>query len=616
MDSPKSVLDVNQKRPRETISRLELKKRKHNRKQLLLTVPSYTLATGAKSLRYENRVRLRYLLRRLVLQHNWVEASGVLSVLLKATCKERAPLHPDRVLRSDRFKYSVAMELRRHMGSDPKTFSSKIEDLYRTWILKIRSYKNRPSKDRYILLDYIVSSFARNEHSVANDALKSLKQTSDLGRDPLAYLVIGLASYEFWYSGLLEEIKQRNLDDVCKPLHLEGVDSTSFGLLDDMREEDADSINESCSDLNDHSEVSVVNDNGAHSNFGQKPDEKSSKAYTNLRVEHRHQIKIQAVSENTIETIEENDDSMEDRDDQFHCSTSFNFEGLQSLLPFRMPFPDDMAYLPSYKDYYDDAVKYLKLALQSPPPVSEASLLPLVQLLLLGGQVNEALLVIEQFCYGSNSALPYRLRARLQECTEAKDPDKISLCFEGVIKKDPTCRRSLTRLMDLHQRGYYAPDRLVEVISLHLEATYGDVISWREFASCLLKISNCIEDRASVCMKVEEVENDQRHSTRFSRMPAMFVEGVSKKTWKLRCKWWLNRHFSKHVLTSETKKGDWEIMSYKAACASHLYGRDFDYVVKVHAFTKEHNKTVLSFLQTHMENSLGFFSYLTKKKLL
>lgn len=67
---------------------------------LSLTKPSYILGIGSETIRAENRVRLSLLLCRLMRQHNWTEASGVLSVLLKATCKDRLPT-------TNRFKYSV-----------------------------------------------------------------------------------------------------------------------------------------------------------------------------------------------------------------------------------------------------------------------------------------------------------------------------------------------------------------------------------------------------------------------------------------------------------------------------------------------------------------------------
>lgn len=79
---------------------------KRNIKRIILSVtkPSYTLKRGSgrdmRSLRWEHRNKLRYLLRQLIRRQNWDEASGVLSVLLKGTHRENS-------LSTNRTKYWV-----------------------------------------------------------------------------------------------------------------------------------------------------------------------------------------------------------------------------------------------------------------------------------------------------------------------------------------------------------------------------------------------------------------------------------------------------------------------------------------------------------------------------
>ena len=90
---------------------------------------------------------------------------------------------------------------------------------------------------------------------------------------------------------------------------------------------------------------------------------------------------------------------------------------------------------------------------------------------------------------------------------------------------------------------------------MHLEATYSGYNTWSEFASCLLQISRCEEDRASMCVDGDEADSKESYGATFSRIPDMFVRGISGKTWKLRCKWWLNRHFSKETLAFEMSAG-------------------------------------------------------------
>lgn len=70
------------------------------RMTLSLTKPSFVMGLGPKMVRVENRVTLRNVLRKLLRQQNWVEASGVLSMLLKGTLRDRSPI-------KNRLKYLV-----------------------------------------------------------------------------------------------------------------------------------------------------------------------------------------------------------------------------------------------------------------------------------------------------------------------------------------------------------------------------------------------------------------------------------------------------------------------------------------------------------------------------
>uniref|UniRef100_A0A2P2KH69 Uncharacterized protein MANES_15G090500 n=1 Tax=Rhizophora mucronata TaxID=61149 RepID=A0A2P2KH69_RHIMU len=101
-----------------------------NKRDLLcVSKPSYVLGLGSINARPENRNRLHELLRKLMRQHNWIEASGVLSVLLKGTCKDTCP-------RTNRFKYGALMELLKHEQSDPVN-TMAISGLYDTWMSRI-----------------------------------------------------------------------------------------------------------------------------------------------------------------------------------------------------------------------------------------------------------------------------------------------------------------------------------------------------------------------------------------------------------------------------------------------------------------------------------------------
>lgn len=88
---------------------------------------------------------------------------------------------------------------------------------------------------------------------------------------------------------------------------------------------------------------------------------------------------------------------------------------------------------------------------------------------------------------------------------------------------------------------------------MHLDATYADFSIWREFALCFLKLSQQEEDRMSVYGNEEG--HKQQDSVRFNKTPKIFTEGQSGKSWRLRRRWWLTRHFSHKILESEILAG-------------------------------------------------------------
>ncbi|XP_057539215.1 uncharacterized protein LOC130817496 isoform X2 [Amaranthus tricolor] len=511
------------------------------RVELLLTKPSYTLKGGSVNVHREHRIRLRNFLRKFVLLNNWVDASGVLSVLLKATCRDKSP-------RNNRFKYWVAMELLRHMDNGSNRYSSRIWHMYDTWKEKIKSHKSWTLKDRSIILEFIFSCLARNDHDLALSSLHSVKQEDESSRDPNSNLVIGLAHYELWISNLPKEMKQENSKESCMQIKSETMLNNSDEERENVKGEDAASIFETFSNLHYHSEASVMN----NLNVNQRPDVEVSEAKS---IEHEQEFQLQDSLMISAKTSSEKDGSRLN-DFQIQFSSAYNLQSVQSLLPLRVSSSKNIMNIlsslrQSSSDHYKEALKFLKIALDSPPPISEAALLPLIQLLLLGGYASETVDVLEQFCNDSSSVLSSKLKAYSWEFFDPNNYNKLSLCFEDVLKKDPTCKHSLAKLLELHYKGVYETERLVEMIALHLEAIRGDHSLWREFALCLLKLTECEEDRISMCVDGEQVKCEHMHTIRYSRTPISFVEGMSGKTWKFRCKWWLDRHFNKQTLESE-----------------------------------------------------------------
>lgn len=92
-------------------------------------------------------------------------------------------------------------------------------------------------------------------------------------------------------------------------------------------------------------------------------------------------------------------------------------------------------------------------------------------------------------------------------------------------------------------------------MALHLDATFAEYNTWKEFASCFLKLSQCEEDRMSICLGGSNGELLRGSSNLFNRNDGIFALGVLGKEWRFRCRWWLSRHFRVSMLLSEIAAG-------------------------------------------------------------
>lgn len=115
--------------------------------------------------------------------------------------------------------------------------------------------------------------------------------------------------------------------------------------------------------------------------------------------------------------------------------------------------------------------------------------------------------------------------------------------------------------------GDYGAEKLLEMIALHLDATYAENNTWKEFASCFLKLSQCEEDRMSICVDGNNGELLRGTSHHINRNPVIHAHSVLGKEWRFRCRWWLSRHFSQNMLVSEIAAGTFShVLSY-SICA-------------------------------------------------
>jgi hypothetical protein len=300
------------------------------------------------------------------------------------------------------------------------------------------------------------------------------------------------------------------------------------------------------------------------------------------------------------------------------CSSGLD----RRLFPVQLPrTPENKRYIiPSEKSNVRelrlDALKHFRVALSSSPPLI-AALLPYLQLLLSTGRVKEAWKMVEAFCRNSNHFLPFSLRARLAESLSSKQSHLLQRCYEEVLCKNPASGRSIKGLVKLHKKGDYQTESLLEYIALHLDATYGCTYIWRELASCFLKMqANCQSeyemDRMSTQQNGNHSDAQYKIFTSANQLPNMFQKSESRSTWKLRCRWWARRHFSRErIYLEQQKNGDWEHLTFKAACACHILGPKFGYVSDIfRALQRVEKKNMLSVLKSHIQCSLRLHEHL------
>uniref|UniRef100_A0A0A0KXN5 Uncharacterized protein n=2 Tax=Cucumis sativus TaxID=3659 RepID=A0A0A0KXN5_CUCSA len=431
--------------------------------------------------------------------------------------------------------------------------------------------------------------------------------------DPMSNMIIGLTFRQLWFSTIPEEIQWRDSLQFHSPIHSDGMILNSDG----------------CSTSNSHGDGASYWSKTETSVMNGKLVQVDSEGHTeaSFDVDHKiHNIKVESHPQNfeaqdfcvISAEKDENEASFSDNGGYQHYVSIFSaLEGLDPLLlPLHLPpsienWENAISLCGEFlNDYYKDAVKHLDLALNSNPPILVA-LLPLIQLLLIGGRIDKALDEMEKFCLDSNAALPFRLRAALVEHFDRSNNVLLSTCYEQTLKKDPTCCHSMGKLVQMHRNGNYNLESLLEMIALHLDGTYPEYDTWRELAVCFLQLHQSEEDRVSRACSIGTGGHKLVSSLNINSNIKLLTEKNSRNTWRLRCRWWLTRHFG-HKITPETSVvGNLELLTYKAACGFHLYGNNFKYAVDVYSLLDEQNyRNLFLFLKRHMKNAFGLRSKL------
>ncbi|KAJ4834154.1 hypothetical protein Tsubulata_008129 [Turnera subulata] len=578
----------------------------YKRIMLALTKPSYLLGHPAlSSLRQESRARLLNLLRRLASRHDWTEAAGVLAVLLKGTRKDSSP-------DVNRFKYTASLEFVRHVDGDH--FSSRkdldMERLYSAWMIRAginlsNKRKRHTREDSFLVrLEAILFQLVHGNVEAERHNVRSLMQEHEFEYHPLFNLIMGLMFYHLWYSGLPDHMRVKDSEgthnstdsDITASPSRSHMSSTCFSNEYGYPEGRNAIFNEEPNPSFQHdSSTSVGNDK-------QLPVERNADCCGEGGPVKADATQPQGFYRNSAENEASEDNNGGDNSTIYMSS----FRELK-LRPLR---DWEFEVLTDHDEEYKNAVKYLRQAVNAKPTMLEA-LLPLIQ-------VSK-----HTFC---------RLRAKLLEHAVPSNIILLSSCFEEALKSDPTSTEILEKLLSFHRNGEYGAESLLEMIALHLDAIFPGYNTWREFALCFLKVFLYEEDRMSVFMKGSEGAGKQYLSAHYNRIPKFFVHGKSGRAWQFRCKWWLRRYFNMSILASEIAAGTLhliccslgifmrheyhtscfhclkrELITYKAACASHMFGRESEYVAKAYSYLKtRNNRELSSFLQEHMHNSIGF----------
>ncbi|KAI4374689.1 hypothetical protein MLD38_012654 [Melastoma candidum] len=560
---------------------------------LLLTKPSYAMKQKSESLRSYHRRRLRFLLSRLIREQNWVEACGVLSVYLTATVKDRSP-------ENNRFKYTALFTLLQHMTPNAIA-SSRVQKTYDIWMRRIGCSKNASSQDRLTVhLEFVLFCLEEGDIDEAHQAAMTLLQDKRIVKNPLAHLVLGLTYYKLWYTRIPEVMKRR----------IDSQQGDASGWLEALKHISNTSVV--------HNTICNKKDLAAHGGGSDSSVMTDKRAITasqpSAKIENGEEMPAQAPVKVPVRFYLKSDENGETSSGKANLLDHGGLSCLVTklvalptwLLPIQPPqdLRDDEDGMQLHQflmdNHYKDALKNLLLAFDSSSTKLDA-LLPMIQLLLSGGRIDESLNVVDMACDGSDSVFPRRLKATLLEHLDPENSGALTVCYEDILQKDPTCRRTVERLVIMHKRETYGLQSLLDMISLHLDATSGDSNVWKELAECFLKVShidqNCMSANRgpSVCLNVTQ-----------GHLP----HGYLGKRWELRHRWWLSGHFSNDILNQESVAGDLELLCYKAACAAHMYGEKIEYVkVALKILAQRNESNMLMALREHIRNSIRLHKF-------
>ncbi|KAJ7528723.1 hypothetical protein O6H91_15G016000 [Diphasiastrum complanatum] len=538
-----------------------------------------------------HKAKLRRLLSSFVLEHKWSEAAGVLS---------------------------SAMEVWRQLET-PSENMLRIRRLFN--LLQSKSHKRRRFKRSRGEAEIELALYLMNQGDLdgAYNVSRPVVDVPPFRDDPATQLCHGLILHKLWYKKVIEDIKMEDLDNHDAAQNkigvlLEGTDETMQGNVDDWASNEKYHISKwglfsdsSSIPSNEFSNQTTIFSTGGEEDRRPKKEIIEWPRFSPKDSYDDKDVVIEVGNKEFLErAIILSSPGLSELLFPVHLSSKHN------NLPYIVP----MKKL-AVQDIHNRAVKHLQIALAGARDAPLA-LLPLVQLLLAIGDIEGAYLEIEECCKASNAILPFSIKALLLESLAQKDTRKLSHCYKEIIRRNPSSEEAIQPVLNLHAAGAYDTVSLIENISQHLDVKEGVTLVWYKLSACFLAIENKCgtserkgKNHVTPCPENEpffkisdmgQFADSDEHASESS------LTSVCKRLHKIfvsRKDHWSSKHFFVNYPELELDKGDKHRITYKAACATHLYGPESSYVTAAYSFLKKKRADdLLALLQLHLQQPL------------
>eukprot|EP00250_Pteridium_aquilinum_P009629 c18811_g1_i1 orf=239-1561(+) len=392
---------------------------------------------------------------------------------------------------------------------------------------------------------------------------------------PLANYVHGLIRYYQWFELVQQEVEKESQRRAVGNVNRVDVDFSegvgeNDGVFSDDRTHKAGFSNEYTFRLDDDLLSEDTSTFDANCNKGN--------GFQSSKKIHREPISLNVKEETPWNFY---DDAEEDNEKSYMKKArvvyATDLDG--RLFPFSLPSQYlGKSYIISMgtatlKNSHSTAVKHLRDTL-SLDRHSTAALLPLVQLMLAGADVEGAFSEIEKCCQKFSDCNSFRMKCMLLESLTPKNKDMLIYAYEEVLMKDPSSVHPIERLIDMHKAGEYRTKFLLQNLGLHLDACPGSLLVWRKLALCFRRLKEAESEHAKETVVVDEDLAAQETS----EVDFLQQESV-QEAWKLRKRWWLVKHFRDECIGEELNSKGIQWLVFKAASAAHIYGSHMQYVL-------------------------------------